>query len=75
MPDLQGAILSDIIDDAQVVSELFLQSSLRKQQQSVKDGPVKGTGACLSCGEAIADERKRWCDASCRDEWQRGARP
>ena len=28
------------------------------------------TGLCLNCG-AVVDPPRRWCDADCRDDWQR----
>lgn len=65
--------MSDIVDDAQAAEQLFLLGALRKRQQSATQ-PVKGTGSCLSCGEAITDERKRWCGPECRDEWQKEQR-
>lgn len=36
---------------------------------------AEATGFCLSplCGEAV-DPPKRWCDADCRDDWQRHQR-
>ncbi len=33
------------------------------------EGP-KATGRCLSCEKKLA-EGLRWCDAACRDDWQR----
>ena len=35
------------------------------------EGP-QATGFCLCCGAPLADAR-RWCDAACRDDWQREA--
>lgn len=32
-------------------------------------GPI-ATGRCLSCDE-ITDEDRRWCDADCRDAWEK----
>jgi hypothetical protein len=32
-------------------------------------GPVPN-GICYHCGETVVDEL-RWCDAECRDAWQR----
>lgn len=32
-------------------------------------GPI-ATGRCLYCDEITGEER-RWCDAGCRDAWQR----
>ena len=31
-------------------------------------GPA-ATGVCLCCGELLTNKR-RWCDAECRDAWQ-----
>lgn len=31
---------------------------------------VASTGYCLYCEEPLPDGR-RWCDASCRDEWEK----
>jgi len=36
-----------------------------------KPGGPAATGVCLCCGEPVTDGR-RWCDADCRDDWQRG---
>lgn len=33
------------------------------------EGPA-ATGYCLACGVAL-DGGRRWCDADCRDDWQR----
>ncbi|MEW6772300.1 MAG: hypothetical protein AB1330_13130 [Bacillota bacterium] len=33
------------------------------------EGPPPA-GECLSCGAPLKDGR-RWCDADCRDDWQR----
>lgn len=29
------------------------------------------TGYCLFCGEPIHVKGRRWCDADCRDAWQK----
>lgn len=31
---------------------------------------VEATGACLFCEEPV-EAPKRWCDAECRNEWER----
>lgn len=36
------------------------------------EGPV-ANGACYNCDAEIADGR-RWCDAACRDEYQKSMR-
>lgn len=30
----------------------------------------EATGQCLWCGALLLDEQ-RWCDADCRDDWER----
>lgn len=34
------------------------------------EGP-QPTGVCMHCGAPLPGGR-RWCDAECRDEWERG---
>jgi len=64
--------MADLIDLAQDAAERFLAMSLRNAQHRDTISP-KATGECLSCGNAVALER-RWCDADCRDDWERNAR-
>lgn len=61
--------MADIIDNANDTADLFLRESLRKQQQRATSTP-SGIGMCLFCGEEVEGDR-RWCDAVCRDDWQR----
>lgn len=35
------------------------------------EGP-KPMGFCHWCEAELADAEGRWCDAQCRDDWQRG---
>lgn len=58
--------MSDIIDDANEAADIFLASALTKRQDP---GPFP-TGHCHFCGEAVPPGH-RWCDADCRDDWQR----
>lgn len=61
--------MSDIIDDANNQAELALQMCLRTRRPS---GPT-ATGFCLSC-ETPVGEGMRWCDANCRDDFERAER-
>lgn len=58
--------MSDDIDRAQNEVERTLGEALR-QRKPVGPEP---TGECLHCGEAVPDQR-RWCDADCRDRWEK----
>ena len=64
--------MADEVDIADEVAETILQAQIeraRKEQEA-----VTATGYCLSCGEPIADSTRRWCDADCRDDWERERR-
>jgi hypothetical protein len=58
--------MPDIADLAQIQQEIQTARALKFRQSA---GPAV-TGYCLNCGEPLPDGR-RWCDAACRDEWQR----
>ena len=32
---------------------------------------AEATGACLNCGEGLHENGQRWCDAECREDWQK----
>jgi hypothetical protein len=55
----------DDLDRAQEVAAEILSENLKLRKPT---GPVE-TGYCLNCGEPLPAGR-RWCDASCRDEWE-----
>ncbi|SOD41357.1 hypothetical protein [Nitrosovibrio sp. Nv4] len=61
--------MADEIDQGNETAEFFLDLALRKQQQQDVSTP-KGIGMCLSCETDIDDDR-RWCDAACRDDYQK----
>ena len=55
----------DTIDRAQKDIEVFnslMHADLHKDAEE--------TGYCLWCGEEM-EEGRRWCDADCRNRWQR----
>ncbi len=63
--------MADEVDIADEVAETILQAQIdraRKDQET-----VKATGHCLSCDEPL-EEGRRWCDADCRDDWERERR-
>lgn len=61
--------MNDIADKAHEVEELLRETALR-QRKSTAHVPRKGDGKCLNCGAAVPPER-RWCDATCRDDWEK----
>lgn len=50
--------------DIECLSALHLRAIASRPPEAVAEG------ACLYCGEVLADGR-RWCDADCRDGWER----
>ncbi len=59
------------MDDADLAGrfdELNIKTSL---YASRKDEPqAVAIGICLFCEEPVAEGR-RWCDAACRDDWEK----
>jgi len=59
----------DIIDQGNAAAEIFRRSALSQKQP---EGPA-ATGHCLNC-EAKLPPKQRWCDSSCRDDWEKAQR-
>jgi len=59
--------MADMIDDAQQATELNLKQALYRRRAVPN---LTATGFCFYCDEPVELPR-RWCDAECRDEWQR----
>jgi len=62
------ADMSDLADLAQIQCARLEESQL----QARKPAAPEACGHCLNCGEPLSDGL-RWCDAACRDDWQRRA--
>ena len=60
--------MSDIFDDASDLEEHHRSVAIAKARLQKKE--LKITGFCLTCNERLEDS-KRFCDAWCRDEYQR----
>lgn len=62
--------MADIADTAHAIEEMHRSLALRNRDR----GPaIAETGACLNC-DAPVPAGRRWCDAGCRDDWQRAQR-
>lgn len=64
--------MSDEIDLANDVINTILAAQIeyaRKPQET-----LRATGFCLFCGDPLTDQERRWCDADCRDDWERDNR-
>lgn len=59
----------DSMDQAAELEELDRSLALSRRAPA---GPA-AKGECYFCEEKLTDDR-RWCDAECRDEWQKMTR-
>jgi hypothetical protein len=60
----------DEADRTEENAVLYSQTALYKSRRVEPD--VTATGECLFCGEPV-EQKRRWCDAQCRDDWEREA--
>lgn len=62
----------DIADLADAQNALALDAALKaaRAQAANDERQAQGAGYCLFCGAEIEPPR-RWCDADCRDLWER----
>ena len=62
--------MADSMDEAVAASEVYAAAALRKARgEAIIAAPE--TGECLVCGQPL--KGRRWCDAACRDEWEKDA--
>lgn len=54
----------DELDRADIYNQMNLEAALTLRKP---EGP-RATGYCLCCEEP---SEKRWCNADCRDEWEK----
>lgn len=57
------------MDEADITQERLEREMERLMKRRAAAGP-QPTGFCLWCGEPLRHPL-RWCDAACRDEWER----
>lgn len=60
--------MADEADNAMNTMETLDKAALYTSLRDVPD--VEATGECLYCGEVVMPPR-RWCNAYCRDDWER----
>ena len=58
--------MPDIADIASEKEEILMRANLSQHRE---EGPA-ATGECLNCEERLP-MGQRWCDAACRDDWER----
>lgn len=63
--------MSDAVDDANATQAHFDELQISKVRQAAKQMDAAATGYCLSCERQITKSGQRWCDADCRDDWEK----
>lgn len=68
----------DDVDRAQAQEQRWQEQALAQQRQ-FRPQPVNRATRCLNCDEhlppVVADQPPlRWCDADCRDDWNKRQR-
>lgn len=64
--------MADEVDSSNDNILLLTEAAIRKMAGNNKPEAV-ATGECLFCAEELGNER-RWCDAECRDQWEKEKR-
>ena len=62
--------MADEADRGNDAADLFLATALAALP---KQSAIQGIGICLNCGAELQGDA-RWCDADCRDDWERHAK-
>lgn len=64
--------MADICDKASDLADLHLRHALHNQRIRAKSATSssEGIGMCLSCGEPIDEDGRRFCDKDCADDFE-----
>lgn len=63
----------DLNDEkAQEIAEAMINHGLHSARQASQLPPA--TGLCFNCQGALDEPQARFCDADCRDDWQKRKR-
>lgn len=73
----EGTVLADEADVANEYHERDLELCLRRQQTKMFEAPFQTE--CLFCSKTLIQTegsgiKPRWCDADCRDGWEKQTR-
>jgi hypothetical protein len=59
----------DIIDEANDLAQMRNDKALEAARNQPPEAVA--TGHCLNCDELLLEHGQRWCDADCRDDWEK----
>lgn len=63
--------MTDIVDEANKTQARIERMQIEQVRQAANKLDAIATGYCLLCEEETLAPGQRWCDASCRDDWER----
>lgn len=64
--------LSDQLDIASALEQKAADVAINAAREAAKKPEVEAVGHCLFCGEEFPEgDTRRWCDALCRDDYQK----
>ncbi len=63
--------MADIVDIANELVESEMAERIKNRGSA--EIP-KGSGECLHCASTLHNPQSRWCDADCRDDWEKAQR-
>lgn len=58
------------MDEVDIAQKEIEHALLDRICAAMKSPNVGATGLCLNCGHKV-EQRQRWCDSGCRDDWAR----
>lgn len=61
--------MSDQVDNANETADYLVKVMIGNAKRH--EPIAKHTGHCLYCGKPTKDIKRRWCNADCRDDWER----
>lgn len=67
--ELGGTMSSDVIDNANDLAAQLTDAYVAHAR--AQNRPLPHTGECYNCTEPITQAQGNFCDAECRDDWQK----
>lgn len=61
----------DIVDVTARNEEVLMSARIANMKGMKQDSRCKPDGYCHYCGEKLDNPEARWCDAECRDAWEK----
>lgn len=63
--------MTDTVDEANATQAHFDDLQIAKAREAAKKTEAAATGYCLTCETKTNKPGQRWCNADCRDDWEK----